>query len=209
MSTNQIFQASLELLVDGELDAEQRVDVLRQLDANPAAWRECALRFLEAAALREAFARRHPAKADPASPASGKASTGSGRRLLRRLSIAAGFLGIGLGGYFTRDWVDGGGESLAGTGPGSPSAAPAVSLAAAYGNALEEGIVWEPVLRRDGAWSYVTRQRVPEFIREAVLMAGHRVEQEDRVVRLENAEGSEHSWAIPVSETRLIENRPL
>ncbi len=204
-----ITERSLDLLVDGELDVQEREKLLCALEASPAAWRECALRFLEAAALREAFARRDHAKAAQAVGACEKAVKRSGFRLLQQISIAAAFVGIGFGGYFVRDLVDGRRESVVQTEPEIQYPPRPQSDASAYGSALEEGIVWEPVLRGDGTWSYVTRQGVPQFIREAVLMAGHRVEQEDRVVRLGNAEGSDHSWMIPVSETRIIENRPL
>lgn len=42
----------LDLLVDGELDAAGRRELLRELDATPGGWRQCALAFLEAQAWR-------------------------------------------------------------------------------------------------------------------------------------------------------------
>ncbi|MEN1679559.1 MAG: hypothetical protein AAGJ46_08190 [Planctomycetota bacterium] len=42
----------LDRLVDGELSAQRRRELLASFDAEPAAWRECALAFLEAQAWR-------------------------------------------------------------------------------------------------------------------------------------------------------------
>jgi hypothetical protein len=42
----------LDLLVDGELSALRRRELLRQLDATPGGWRQCAVAFLEAQAWR-------------------------------------------------------------------------------------------------------------------------------------------------------------
>ncbi|MEM6799018.1 MAG: hypothetical protein AAF589_05845 [Planctomycetota bacterium] len=47
------WRALLDRLVDGELGADQRREVLRSLDQTPGAWRDCALAFLEAQAMRE------------------------------------------------------------------------------------------------------------------------------------------------------------
>jgi hypothetical protein len=42
----------LDRLVDGELDGPERAELLRRLDAEPGAWRRCAVAFLEAQAWR-------------------------------------------------------------------------------------------------------------------------------------------------------------
>lgn len=46
----------IDRLVDGELSAEQRRELLASLDAEPAAWRECAVAFLEAQTWRASLA---------------------------------------------------------------------------------------------------------------------------------------------------------
>ncbi|MEM6329577.1 MAG: hypothetical protein AAF790_04945 [Planctomycetota bacterium] len=46
-------QAAIDRLVDGELPAKQRRQLLASLDGTPGAWRACALAFVEAQTLRE------------------------------------------------------------------------------------------------------------------------------------------------------------
>lgn len=45
----------IDRLVDGELSAGERRELLRDLESNPEAWRNCALAFVEAQVLRESF----------------------------------------------------------------------------------------------------------------------------------------------------------
>src|SRR5688572_13787438 len=47
----------IDRLVDGELDGPQREALLRALDAQPGAWRRCAMAFLEAQAWQRALAQ--------------------------------------------------------------------------------------------------------------------------------------------------------
>jgi hypothetical protein len=45
----------VDLLVDGELEASERRDLLHRLDSTPDGWRRCALAFLESQAWRQAI----------------------------------------------------------------------------------------------------------------------------------------------------------
>ena len=206
---NTIPDQSLDLLVDGELDDFQREELLKHMERNPDIWRDCALRFLEAAALRETFVRRQERRSHEETGILCHRSAGFAGQAMRGLCIAASLLCAGLAGFFARDWAGNSEPVLPASALETAESESLAHITTGYGKALEEGIVWEPQLRWDGAMSYVTRQQVPSFIRDAVLMAGHRVEREERVVRLGNPEGSGERWKIPVSETRIIENRPL
>jgi hypothetical protein len=210
MNTNSnISDRFLDLLVDGELDQSDRADLLSAMDGNPGAWRDCALRFVEAAVLRETFVRREqqPVREETGSSRDrGKRPEG---RALRSLCVAAAIVGAALAGFLARDRT-GTGEQIAPEGASKLHESEALAqFAAGYRKALEEGIVWERQLNWDGATSYVTRQKVPGFIRDAMLRAGHRVEREERMVLLGSPGDSGTGWQLPVSETRIIENRPL
>ena len=66
LSDEEIFR--LELLADGELDEDERRELLLRLDQTSDGWRRCACAFLENQCFREAF-QRTPA-AEPAGPGS-------------------------------------------------------------------------------------------------------------------------------------------
>ena len=48
-------QEQLDLLVDGELEGQDRKDLLRKLDRSPNGWKHCALAFLEAQMFQQAI----------------------------------------------------------------------------------------------------------------------------------------------------------
>jgi hypothetical protein len=50
--TDDIDDASLDRLVDGELDSDQRRQLLESLESQPDGWRRCAMAFLESQAWR-------------------------------------------------------------------------------------------------------------------------------------------------------------
>lgn len=76
MSAEQNRQQQLDRLVDGELSADERRTLLESLDATPGAWRECAVAFLEAQALRSQFGAIDAEVASPpADSANGQAAT--------------------------------------------------------------------------------------------------------------------------------------
>src|SRR5262245_23353512 len=75
-----IDQRLLDRLVDGELDAAGRRELLKALDDQPGGWRRCALAFLEAqawrsdlrGAVRGSFSVTAPAASAAAGPRSRK-----------------------------------------------------------------------------------------------------------------------------------------
>src|SRR5262245_17750719 len=77
-SAPPIDQRLLDRLVDGELDAAGRRELLNALDDQPGGWRRCALAFLEAQAwrseLRGAVRRRFSVTAPAAAVAAGPRS---------------------------------------------------------------------------------------------------------------------------------------
>ena len=54
-------QEQLDLLVDGELEEQDRKDLLRKLDRSPDGWKHCALAFLEAQMFQQAI-RQEPGR---------------------------------------------------------------------------------------------------------------------------------------------------
>ncbi|MCA9237501.1 MAG: hypothetical protein KDA44_18630 [Planctomycetales bacterium] len=137
--------AALDRLVDGELTDAARRELLAALDANPGAWRRCALAFLESQSLRAQLGAVAAMPGDLASenapqlPASGEAEaptpiqhglqsrgaagrSSAAHRALQWLAIAASLLvAFGIGWQFSLRALDGprGAELLAGDPPQS------------------------------------------------------------------------------------------
>jgi hypothetical protein len=93
-NTQPIGDRQLDLLVDGQLKPAERRQLLTQLDAEPGAWRRCALAFLEAQAWREDF--RAVARPAPAEAPSQSVAVAPRRRTASRwpavLAVAASFI---------------------------------------------------------------------------------------------------------------------
>jgi hypothetical protein len=85
---------SIDRLVDGELSASERRELLLRLENDPEGWRRCALAFLEDQAWRQAFGA--VASADPKPlPTTGSTTpepARTGKSWLRQVSIAATIL---------------------------------------------------------------------------------------------------------------------
>lgn len=69
MIAAEINDASLDRLVDGELNQRDRAALLRALDREPDGWRRCAVAFLEAQAWRQAAAEGTVDELTPTAPA--------------------------------------------------------------------------------------------------------------------------------------------
>lgn len=88
----------IDLLVDGQLGDRQRRELLERMDWEPAAWRRCALGFLEAQCWRESLGPLAKAAQEP--PPARRAPRPASRFLRwgSRLAVAASFvLAFGLG----------------------------------------------------------------------------------------------------------------
>jgi len=95
--------ARLERLVDGELSPEEYRALLASLDEEPGLWRQCALAFLEAQALRRELGNvRHSFDVRESAPVTGDVSPRTSTawdKLQVLLAVAASFLvafGLGL-----------------------------------------------------------------------------------------------------------------
>jgi len=98
----------LDLLVDGELSAQQRRGLLKRLDETPGGWRRCALAFLEAQSWRESLGAvggeltsEQPPQAPPSPPRPREES----RRLTTVLVVAAALLTALGTGLIVRDLI--------------------------------------------------------------------------------------------------------
>ncbi|NIL98401.1 MAG: hypothetical protein GTO62_15045, partial [Planctomycetales bacterium] len=99
------FELQIQRLVDGELDPEQRAELLRKLDADAQAWRDVALAFVEDQSYRSQY-RAVGAGQWPTSPVARRESY-PGKFNVRILAMAAAVLiallvGFGLGDRLTR-----------------------------------------------------------------------------------------------------------
>ena len=82
----------LDLLVDGELNEDDRGELLRGLDREPDGWRRCAMAFLEAQAWKQALgAMFRPAAQAEAKPRARRPPNWK-RRMEMAMAMAASFL---------------------------------------------------------------------------------------------------------------------
>ena len=110
-SQEPVTQRELDRLVDGEISPPEYRQLLTRVEQSPDGWRQCALAFLEAQALREElpWAMRMgngvPVEAAPISTATRWAA--SRRRVFQMLALAACVLvafGLGRLGQFSKSW---------------------------------------------------------------------------------------------------------
>lgn len=90
----------LELLVDGELDEARRRELLSRLDGLPHGWKQCALAFLEAQALRAAL--RAPRPEAPPRPVRPRTGPSAAVRAARLASAALLLIATFCGGWLLR-----------------------------------------------------------------------------------------------------------
>ena len=195
---NEDFQRQLELLIDDELGEKERGELLEFLDSEPDGWRRCALGFLEEQSFQSALG---PERIEDLTSAPSPRRSVGGRGGWGLLAACAAALIAFASGYLLR----GGGESAR-----RPEAAAANAAAAGVVPALFEGhgraAVFEMDLS-DGMRMYRTHRHVPEFVVEALVEAGHRVQLVDSTLQLEAGDGTEID--LPVRETYIFETTPL
>ncbi|MFZ5832683.1 MAG: hypothetical protein ACOY3P_21560 [Planctomycetota bacterium] len=100
----------LDLLVDGELSEPERRKLLTSFDAEPGAWRRCALAFLEA----QEFAKTMPRLLEPAthtSPAKPAAVVASAKRKGLPLGTAGTLLAMAAS-FLLAVWITGAGQQV-------------------------------------------------------------------------------------------------
>src|SRR5579872_984072 len=90
----------LELLVDGELDEARRRELLSRLDGVAGGWKQCALAFLEAQALRAALRASRPEA--PPRPVLARAGRSVAARAVKLASAAALLIAAFCAGWLLR-----------------------------------------------------------------------------------------------------------
>jgi len=225
--------ATLDLLVDGELDNDERRQLLACLNDVPDGWRRCALAFLEAQSWREDLRAisREPEAAWPA-----PAGRGSLRGSLRVLAAMAACFLVALGlGLMVDDLFDPAAsgpsplqiaevEVPAPVGPESVPAVPSpigvepqTGPAYQYVNLPVEGAGSEG--RRSVAMPVVPRSafdegwldRVPPALSEEFVQTlrqrGHQVEQQRKLVPYRTEDGNSVMFPVDEVELHYVGNR--
>lgn len=199
----------LDRLVDGELEAEQRRDLIRQLDASPDGWRHCAFAFLEAQAFREAFGEIISEAGTSPQRLVGARRPGPSWAAWRGLAIAAGLVvAFGLGMLVAPR----AGEPL---GPGPSSVAsrntqdrPREALAVGADGAEEgAGELWVPVVEAeegDPMWRWLEESLAAEELIARLEAEGHYVSKTRQLVPITLPDG--RPAVLPVDE---VEVRPV
>jgi hypothetical protein len=207
-------QRVLDRLVDGELTATQRRDLLLRLEAEPDGWRRCALAFLEAQCWREAFGEGRQSAASEIAPGSRTTlldSKRSSRASVRRevpsrslVAVAASLLAFGLGlaagavGRNTPAHSGSGAVAPESRRPGDDRGTAAV----ASNVGPEDQTPWtgmDPALPSD--WSEGQPSSLPKYVRQRWERQGYQVVQERRIAPMALKDGS--LVAVPVDEVKV------
>ena len=107
---SKLKQEQLDRLVDGELNGAEYQELLRELERDPEGWRNCALAFLEAQAMRADF--QHVTQPEQQIETDPRARQGKAPpKLWSALTVAASLLfAFGLGawsqGWLVDDWFE-------------------------------------------------------------------------------------------------------
>lgn len=199
-TTDLVFNAELDLLVDGALSEDRREAFLRRLEEEPDGWRQCARRFLEAQVWREAFAL-----AEEAEPKVVRSRSGAWQ------SLAAAVLGFLVAVFF----YSGAGSpgSFGGVASGEPGESQAQEALSTpepevrilpYPVYTDRGFV--PASDERGNVFY-RGEGVPAVVLRALKQAGHGVERVERMIHVPREEGE--PLELPVTETRVFINHEL
>ena len=184
MNTHPQIQDQIDLLVDGELPDDKRAVLLTRFDTQPDSWRQCALTFLENQMLQNNIrpvAARRPSI------------------VLRAAAVAAALVfAFTLGGFIAKREANPGDLASA---PQSP--APQSSSPSPFFQRSDELF---HVSHLGGQPLYSTREDLPPIILDAVVRAGHGVQQIERTITLPAAGGE--TIELPIRETRILDMRP-
>ena len=209
--------ALLDLLVDGELNDTERRALLARLDTTPDGWRRCAMAFLESQCWQQGLSgfRR---EAEPAPRPGRKPPWGLHTGTLA--AMAASFLlALLLGMTVRQAWQpepQPGPTPIAAVEPPVPEPEEPIPPVAPVEEAVR--YVALPVSGTDGtpdsvrlpvtesesvdeAWLRALPAAVPDDLREALLEAGHQVQQQRRVMPLRMRDG--RRLIVPYDEVEI------
>jgi len=169
ITPQSIDQATLDRLVDGEMDEPARAALLRALDREPDGWKRCALAFLQAQAWREVAGTLPAVAPVPAT------RPGWPVRVLRQVTAVAAVVAVAFcAGFVSRG--NGPSQRFAlDDGHTSPSAASTPAPPSAINN---------------------DSTAIPEYVRARMEREGYRVEGGRKVVEV--ALGDGRKVAVPV-----------
>lgn len=222
----KIDDATLDMLVDGELNEQERRELLLSLDATRDGWRRCALAFLEAGSWRELLAKTPEQAPRPATRRE------RGRRAARRLgtplAMTASFLlalllGLGIDNLLKTPAPHASPNQFAGTGAVQPprktgpaansggEAAPRkaapyqyVTLPVPEAAAGDSALLELPVSSRsklDKGWLSSVPFAVPESVVQSLQQRGHEVRRQRHVIPYITEDG--RPVVFPVDEVQL------
>ena len=205
----------LDRLVDGELDEGERQRLLLSLDAEPDGWRRCALAFLEAQALQQAF-RSAPARAGTDVKHLTWPDRQGSRRVPRRLLSLAAVVLIAFGvGFVTAPVRHPGAAHRDGTNPAgtkseglhqSGGAFPATWLMTSDRDGRAVPI---PLFPAGGAETspLATQPAIPEYVRRQLERQGYEVRNDRKLVSVALKDGRTATVPVETVQYRFVGQR--
>jgi hypothetical protein len=198
-------------LVDGELDEQQRRELLSGLDDVPGGWRRCALAFLESQCWKQSFGiiPRSAAKTPPASDQSVLRSQVHPPRwhshLGTLMAMAASFLimfyvgSLLLKTHHEQPVASVGIPSEVATTVNSPNPWRMVTVAAPAGSPVRVPAVERENI--DPQWLKNMPPAIPDDVRQAFNRTGHQVEQQRELVPVPLQDGRQ--LVVPVDQVKV------
>lgn len=179
---NDSFDPNLDLLVDGELPEDQRTELLMQLDQREDGWKHCALRFLETQSWQSALKKNSaPTKK---------------RRSIWPLPLTA-VASVALGFFLAPQNTS---EPVVDNTP--PKKMEEIDQPASFA-----GLHLIPSRDESGSLFYICRDPLPADILQAFQLAGHRVQEVEKMIPLSNPSTS--LAFLPLRETHIHINPQL
>jgi hypothetical protein len=211
---------AIDRLVDGDLPEAERRAMLLRLDADPDAWRRCALAFLEDQTWRKALSPIAVSSA-PISVPIAPTRTASGR--LRRLAFAATVLASTFAGGFATGGLGRVGPVI-GVAKDQPAAAIPTEVALS-GEVVEVGSLQFvdssagelppdqfPIRSGrglDDEWLRSQPPSVPDYVRARLERQGYQVLERRNLVSVEVGEGKHVSIPVDQVEVDYVGQQPL